>query len=584
MKKITIILLFSIALLGSVFTQVPQTLSYQGILTDTEGNIVPDGYYYISLTLYDADTNGTNLWTATDGIEVVDGIFNYIIGSTIPLYLPFDQQYWLGIAIDGGDELIPRTELTSSAYSLNTRNIPDSIVTGKKVADGNLVRSINTLTDDITLSAGSNVSITETGNILTISASGSGGDFTLPYSGSTSATGNAFDITHTGSGSAGFFEIDNSSSLYTALVCKTNGTTSAISGYTIGIGMAGEFRINNASNVNYAVSAVTNGMGDAGYFSIINSDNTNEAVHASTTGSGTALYGYSTGMGNAASCEINNASNDQPVMLVTTNGSGGVGVSGRATNINSVVSYGGKFISDGKYGYGVAGIAEGTYGIGVYGYAPSTNFAGRFEGNVRVTEDLHVSGTLTKAAGSFKIDHPLDPQNKNLYHSFVESPDMKNIYDGNITTDGNGNAIIELPEWFEALNKDFRYQLTVIGEFAQAIVSQKIINNRFSIKTDKPNIEVSWQVTGIRQDAFANANRIPVEEIKNPEDKGKYLHPEAFGLSKTMGVDYDEKFEQERIRMKQQGLERERMRVVEEKKYEQERVHMEEQKTEIKRN
>ena len=94
----------------------------------------------------------------------------------------------------------------------------------------------------------------------------------------------------------------------------------------------------------------------------------------------------------------------------------------------------------------------------------------------------------------------------------------------------NGKAIIILPEWFQALNKEFRYQLTVIGEFAQAIVSQKIANNKFSIETDKPNIEVSWQVTGIRKDAFANANRIPVEKLKSSEDIGKYLHPEAFNM------------------------------------------------------
>jgi hypothetical protein len=202
---------------------------------------------------------------------------------------------------------------------------------------------------------------------------------------------------------------------------------------------------------------------------------------------------------------------------------------------------------------------------GVYGEAPLTGYAGYFSGHVNIT------GNLSKGGGSFKIDHPLDPTNKNLYHSFVESPDMMNIYNGNIVTDGNGNATVELPEWFEALNKDFRYQLTVIGAFAQAIVSQKINNNRFSIKTDKPNIEVSWQVTGIRQDAYANANRIPVEEMKKPEERGKYLHPEVFGMPETMGVDYDEEFEQEKNRREQEheqekrNMEEERQRISKER-------------------
>jgi hypothetical protein len=184
--------------------------------------------------------------------------------------------------------------------------------------------------------------------------------------------------------------------------------------------------------------------------------------------------------------------------------------------------------------FGTAGGA-GTYNIGIYGYAAgaTTNFAGFFSGNVSVT------GTLSKGGGSFKIDHPLDPQNKYLYHSFVESPDMMNIYNGNIVTDGSGYATIQLPEWFEALNKDFRYQLTVIGDFAQAIVSQEVQNNQFAIKTDKPNIKVSWQVTGIRKDAFAEKNRIPVEEIKQGADVGKYIHPDAFGLPESMGIDYE---------------------------------------------
>jgi hypothetical protein len=137
-------------------------------------------------------------------------------------------------------------------------------------------------------------------------------------------------------------------------------------------------------------------------------------------------------------------------------------------------------------------------------------------------------GNLSKAGGSFKIDDPVDPANKYLYHSFVESPDMMNIYNGNVTTDRAGNAVVTMPEWFESLNSDFRYQLTVIGQFAQAIVASKMNQNSFAIKTDKPNVEVSWTVTGIRQDAWANAHRIPVEVDKPEVDRGHYLHPELF--------------------------------------------------------
>lgn len=151
---------------------------------------------------------------------------------------------------------------------------------------------------------------------------------------------------------------------------------------------------------------------------------------------------------------------------------------------------------------------------------------------------VRVIGTLAKGAGSFQIDHPLDPENKYLYHSFVESPDMKNIYDGNIVTDASGKAVVELPDYFEALNKDYRYQLTVIGSFAQAIISKKVQGNRFEITTSIPNVEVSWMVTGIRQDAYANKNRIPNSVSKEPENKGRYLHPAAFNQPVTKGIGY----------------------------------------------
>jgi hypothetical protein len=169
----------------------------------------------------------------------------------------------------------------------------------------------------------------------------------------------------------------------------------------------------------------------------------------------------------------------------------------------------------------------------MYGNKDGGGPAGRFDGNVTVNGNLRVTGSVAKSSGSFIIDHPLDPANKYLYHSFVESPDMMNIYNGNITTDSNGEATIELPSYFSALNRDYRYQLTVIGKFAQAIVLRKIADGRFVIKTDKPNVEVSWQVTGIRQDAYANANRIEAEVEKPVEERGAYLHPELFDQDKA---------------------------------------------------
>jgi IPT/TIG domain len=197
---------------------------------------------------------------------------------------------------------------------------------------------------------------------------------------------------------------------------------------------------------------------------------------------------------------------------------GGSGV--QATGGSSVFSAGGDGID--AYGGGGSDGGTGIYAAGGTGSGGAGD-AGYFSGNVEVV------GSVSKSSGSFKIDHPLDPANKYLYHSFVESPDMKNIYDGNVTTDGSGAAIVTMPSWFEALNTDFRYQLTTLGQPAHAWIGAKIANGNFTIRTDKPHVEVSWQVTGIRQDAWANAHRVQVEVDKAKDDQGHFIHPELFG-------------------------------------------------------
>jgi len=149
-----------------------------------------------------------------------------------------------------------------------------------------------------------------------------------------------------------------------------------------------------------------------------------------------------------------------------------------------------------------------------------------------------VTGTLSKSAGSFKIDHPLDPENKTLSHSFVESPDMMNIYNGNAELDQRGEAVIELPDWFEALNRDFRYQLTTIGGFAPVYVAEEIVGNRFRIAGGTAGMKVSWQVTGIRHDPYAEQNPIVVEADKPEKEVGSYLNAAAYGMPEERSVEW----------------------------------------------
>ena len=230
----------------------------------------------------------------------------------------------------------------------------------------------------------------------------------------------------------------------------------------------------------------------------------------------------------------------------------GTGVAGTTTSSTAYGVYGGNAGTTGN-AYGVYGTTASTAGIGVRGVATSTSganygvygttvspsgvgveatstaggtalvatatgggSAGQFNGNVKITGNLTVTGTVSKGGGSFRIDHPLDPEHKYLYHSFVESPDMMNIYNGVATLSRHGDAVVNLPDWFDALNRDFRYQLTCIGGFAPVYIAGEVSGNQFKIGGGRPGMKVSWQVTGIRKDTFANEHRIPVEEDKEP--------------------------------------------------------------------
>jgi hypothetical protein len=220
-----------------------------------------------------------------------------------------------------------------------------------------------------------------------------------------------------------------------------------------------------------------------------------------------------------------------------------MGVSGVSTNSTGV--YGESF---GDNTPGVVGVTTKKGGIGVVG--ANTNrghMAGWFNGNVRVT------GTINKSAVYFQIDHPLDPANKYLNHSSVESTDMKNLYDGMVALDEKGEAKITLPSWFGALNKDFRYQLTAIGapgpnlyiaeELSESNTnysknnSDKNNNSRFKIAGGTSGMKVCWQVTGVRKDPYAKAHPIQVEEDKPDKERGYYIHPDLYEEPAEKGID-----------------------------------------------
>lgn len=188
------------------------------------------------------------------------------------------------------------------------------------------------------------------------------------------------------------------------------------------------------------------------------------------------------------------------------------------------------------------GLTEPT-GIGVWAQGSWTglcavadgSWAGQFLGDVMVNGDLFASGTKT-----FRIDHPLDPERKYLMHACVESAERLNLYSGTVQLDSDGEARVQLPDWLPAVNGDIRYQLTSIGAPAPSLhVSDEIDDSaQFAIAGGPPTGTVSWQVSGVRQDAHARANAFEVEVAKREAEVGKFVHPAAHGVTEGRGLSY----------------------------------------------
>ncbi|MDP2984918.1 MAG: hypothetical protein Q8O92_16485 [Candidatus Latescibacter sp.] len=315
MKRLILAFFIGILSLQIIEAQIPQTMSYQGIIRDNDGAFVKDGIYTLNFNLYDVSIGGTSIWSEQQSVSVKNGIMNVILGSNKPLNISFDKQYWLGIAIGDGGELTPRMQLTSSPYSLNAKSVADSVITAGKIPAGQVVKSINNFKDQVTLEAGDNVTITNTNNKVRISAAGVGsnvvssintylkgdvkieagsniditqsilnnkltisatstGGLTLPYTGSTTSSNDAFTIYNFGSGGSGDF--------------SNSGSQPALSGYTQGSSWAGIFTISNSINSSPAIAASTNGTGPTGFF--YGSGNDSQGIYVSVPSGKTGLY------------------------------------------------------------------------------------------------------------------------------------------------------------------------------------------------------------------------------------------------------------------------------------------------------
>jgi hypothetical protein len=475
-NTLTILLVAVLLATTSLWAVTLQLISHQGRLTTPAGVPVADGAYLIKFQIYADSLGGAALWNSDfQSVQVTNGLFTYLLGK--------DVLFPANLFTVSPDRWLGITVGVDPEMTPRTRMVGSAYAlhafNAGDVSD-NIITSAkitNGTVVDADINAAANIAATKiAGTAATLSA-------TQTFTGAKTFDGNVWVSDST-------------------MMANANGVQFGRSSVPAGGSVV-------ALDHNYATNASRTGFD----LNVANSSNGSltgiySRVEHSTAGTAGVASGVST--------------------YVYSDGINRFGVHATAQAEDPAIATG---ISYGLYGSASDGATA--YGIFATASSATTNWAGYFSGNVNVT------GTLSKGGGAFRIDHPLDPENKYLQHSFVESPDMMNIYNGNIVTDDKGFATVEMPTYFDALNRDFRYQLTVIGQFAQAIVAEEINDGRFVIQTDKPNVKASWQVTGIRQDKWANANRIQVELDKPADQRGKYVHPAEWNQPQDKGIDWE---------------------------------------------
>jgi len=482
--------------------QTDTTFTYQGELT--ESGSAATGQFDLAFDLWDAAAAGNQIGATVDlgAVDVVDGLFTVELDFGAGAL--DGSARWLEIEVDG-QTLAPRQPLTRSPYAIQTRGL---------FVDGNELVGIGTLAPEHELHVA--------GDVLVEGRTAFGNDAAIGLGAGPHPT---FDRIHDFSHTITDF---SSSNLWAPLLCTTTLDPMVDLGAAQVYCNAFEAHIAEGNDKDVLfLTGLTGGAVHNGTGRVVNF--IGELVFADSRSSGEIVHSTALGVVGGGHFESEGVIQNNVGISIQT---GHNGIDG------SVQKDTGLLIQTPRAARPI-GTSYGIY-LEDQNVGRTASYAIYSEGgDVFLGGDVEVGGILSKGGGSFRIDHPLDPKNKYLSHSFVESPDMMNIYNGRVSTDEAGYATVVMPDWFEALNRDFRYQLTVIDgadsdSFAMAKIVREIDDGRFTIRTSEPDIEVSWQVTGIRQDAFANAHRIPVEQDKPLEERGSYLHPDAFGVSRTV--------------------------------------------------
>lgn len=611
-----------------ISAQVPNQISWQGVLTDAQGDAL-QGNYDITTKLFNQSVGGDALWVELHtSKQIEDGQVNLILGSIENLNLQFNQPYWLEITVGAGDPL-SRIQLTSVPYSLYSANsnpviINDSLVLKDSLGVTRMVFNPNTGTfsmmdndtvwysmsvnspvkvfdflpngyikESFTNEVGASVQILKNtdGNVIeeTISEISMGGQITETLTNhydsegrlissnfisrhwiggvpgfETNTINKTFDpltnevINESSSISNGFWttdDLDSKAEKLNGVLVRTienaNGETETKTFNAVGNTLTHRISSNDGNKTEIISGEQSTVVEQTPLGLSISKPESNSTCSlnlgtiANVFPATVCSFDVSTNSGTSTSLSIVDQGSSgfrvnihdfltihKPTsLLANTSCSGNLTLFGNLTM--SSVAGTATLKNTSCTGLSVNGITNlnslaNTQSINASGDITTTEFVncanlyatgyGTFGANVIIYGDLWVIGFK-----EFKIDHPDDPLNKSLSHVCIESNEAINQYSGNVVTDANGYVVVTLPDYVEKINIDFRYQLTVIGDFAQAIISKKIQNNQFEIRTDKPNTEVSWLITAKRNDSYAKDNPFQAVRDKTVEDKGKLL-------------------------------------------------------------
>lgn len=466
----------------------------------------------IQFAIYDQETGGAPLWVETQTLSVDrDGAYSVLLGSTRVDGLPAElfassEPRWLGVRVQRpGSVEQARTLLTSVPYAIKAMKATDADTLGGRPASAYQLAS----------ESGSS-----TGTTTTHSASGGSGgsDVITPQTAGTVGTIGKF-VTGIDLGDSVMVEnagrigvgTPTPQDFLTARFTNTGGTMTGFAVQNLG-----------ATAASYSGMLFYDQNGALGQFQGFNNSTHEYRINnIATTPSINFMLGSTSRFLVASNGNVGISETNPLYKLDVTYTGGSQGLRVRSTSGFSAFDIDSPS-GDTNMRLGKAGNLLWNIRIGPsdqlqlfeQGVAERLRID-KTTGNVVIAQNLSVGGNFA-AAGTktFLIDHPLDPERRILKHAAAESNEVINFYSGNVMTDGSGKATVRLPAYFEAINRDYRYQLTVIGVFAQAIVSAEVQNNQFEITTSLPNVKVSWEVKGIRNDVFMQAHPWQAEEDK----------------------------------------------------------------------